>query len=61
MRYAYEIQDGTKAVHAFADEVTRAQWVAACPPTRGALSGNSREVKAALYRDTVISPSVQEE
>lgn len=61
MRYAYEVQsDGTKAVHAFADEASRGQWIAACPSGRGALSGNSREVKAALYRDTVISPILPE-
>lgn len=55
MRYAYEVQtDGTKAVHAFADESSRVHWIAACPAARGLLSGNSREVKAALYRGTVI-------
>ena len=61
MKYAFEVQsDGTKTVHVFADESRRAQWVAACPSARGALSGNSREVKSALYRGTVISPSLQE-
>jgi len=61
MKYAYELQaDGTKTVHVFADEATRAQWIAANPSARGVLSGNSREVKAALYRDTVISASLRE-
>jgi hypothetical protein len=61
MRYAYEIQpDGTKTVHVFTDEATRAQWIAASPSTRGLLSGNSREVKAALYRDTVIFEVLRE-
>lgn len=56
MRYAYEIQpDGSKAVHAFADEPSRVEWIVASPPARGVLSGNSKEVKAALYRGTVIS------
>jgi len=55
MRYGYEVQqDGTKAVHVFPDEASRAQWIGVSPPTRGVLSGNSREVKSALYRDTVI-------
>jgi hypothetical protein len=55
MKYAIEVQsDGTKAVYAFADEANRAQWIAACPSTRGLLSGNSKEVKAALYRGNVI-------
>jgi hypothetical protein len=55
MRYGAEVQqDGTKTVHVFPDEATRAQWIAACPSARGLLSGNSREVKAALYRGTVI-------
>jgi hypothetical protein len=31
----------------------------ACPSGRGVLSGNSKEVKAALYRDTVIFPSLE--
>ena len=56
MRYGYEIQaDGTKAVHVFPDESSRTQWIAACPVARGALSGNSREVKAALYRGAVVA------
>jgi len=55
MKYAYEVQpDGTKTVHAFADESSRVEWIAAGPSARGVLSGNSREVKAALYRETVI-------
>jgi hypothetical protein len=55
MRYAYEIQsNGTRAVHAFADEASRVEWIAACPAARGVLSGNSRAVKTSLYRDTVI-------
>lgn len=55
MKYAYEVQsDGTKAIHAFADEASRVKWIAANPSARGVLSGNSKEVKAALYRDTVI-------
>jgi len=55
MRYGYEVQSaGTKTVHAFADECSRVQWIAAGASTRGILSGNSREVKAALYRDTVV-------
>ena len=59
MRYGYEVQpDGIKAVHAFADEARRVQWIAACPAARGLLSGNSREVKAALYRGKVISASL---
>jgi hypothetical protein len=61
MRYAYEIQpDGTKTVHVFTDEAMRAQWIATCPSTRGFLSGNSREVKAALYRDMVIFETLRE-
>ena len=56
MKYAYEVQsDGAKTVHVFPDEMTRAQWIAARPSPRGVLSGNSREVKAALYRTTAIS------
>jgi hypothetical protein len=55
MKYGYEVQpDGTKTVHVFADESSRVQWIAACPAARGFLSGNSREVKAALYRGAVI-------
>lgn len=55
MKYASESQpDGTKAVYAFADEFSRAQWIAARLSARGVLSGNSREVKAALYREVVI-------
>jgi hypothetical protein len=61
MKYGYEVQsDGTKTVHVFADEATRAQWIDGNPSARGLLSGNSREVKAALYRDTVISASLGE-
>jgi len=60
MKYGYEVQpDGTKAVHVFGDEATRWLWIAASGSTRGVLSGNSREVKAALYRDTVIVGSPQ--
>jgi hypothetical protein len=62
MRYGYEVQqDGTKTVHVFADEVTRAQWIAASGSARGFLSGNSKEVKAALYRGTVICASLREQ
>ena len=58
MKYAYEVQpDGTKAVHVFADESSRTQWISDSPSTRGVLSGSSREVKAALYRDTLIHMS----
>jgi hypothetical protein len=61
MRYGCEIQpDGTKTVHAFTDEASRGQWIAACPSARGVLSGNSREVKGALYAGTVIFESVGE-
>jgi hypothetical protein len=61
MKYAYEVQsDGTKTVHVFADESSRVQWIAACPSARGVLSGNSKEVKAALYRETVIFTSLRE-
>ena len=61
MKYAYEVQpDGTKTVHVFADESSRVQWIAASGSTRGTLSGNSKEVKGALYRDTVISASLRE-
>ncbi len=61
MKYAYEAQaDGTKAVHVFADESSRVEWIAACPAARGLLSGNSKEVKAALYRDTVVFASLRE-
>ena len=56
MKYAYEVQsDGTKTVHAFSDEVSRAQWIAASPSARGVLSGNSKEVKSGLYRGAIIS------
>lgn len=55
MKYGYEVQqDGTKAVNGFADESSRVRWITAFPSARGVLSGNSQEVKAALYRDTVI-------
>jgi len=58
VKYGYQIQpNGTKAVHVFTDEASRAQWIAVCPSARGVLSGNSREVKAALYRDTVVCAS----
>jgi len=61
MKYGYEAQpDGTKTVHVFPDEATRAQWIATGPSARGFLSGNSREVKAALYRDAVIFESLRE-
>ena len=61
MRYGYEVQpDGTKTVHIFAEESSRVQWIAASASTRGVLSGNSKEVKAALYRDTVIFESLRE-
>jgi hypothetical protein len=61
MKYAYEIQpDGIKTVHAFANEASRVQWIAASLSARGALSGNSRDVKAALYRDAVIFASLGE-
>jgi hypothetical protein len=54
MKYAYEVHaDGTKTVHAFPDESGRLQWIAASPSARGVLSGNSREVKTALYRGDV--------
>ncbi len=54
MRYAFEIQpDGTKTVQAFSDEASRLRWIVACPSSRGALSGNSRDVKTALYRGKV--------
>jgi hypothetical protein len=60
MRYGYEVQsDGTKTVHVFADEASRVQWIGACPSTRGFLSGNSKEVKAALYRGAVIFESLR--
>jgi hypothetical protein len=60
MRYGYEIQpDGTKTVRAFADESGRVQWIVASPSARGVLSGNSREVKTALYRDSVIFTSLR--
>jgi hypothetical protein len=55
MKYAYEVQsDGTKAVHVFADDSSRVQWIVASPLARGVLSGNSKEVKGALYRGTAI-------
>jgi hypothetical protein len=61
MKYACEVQsDGTKTVHAFTNESSRAEWIAASGSTRGALSGNSREVKAALYFGTVIFASLRE-
>jgi hypothetical protein len=60
MRYGFEVkQDGTKTVHVFTDEASRGQWIAACPSARGALSGNSREVKGALYAGTVIFESLR--
>ena len=55
MKYAFEVQaDGTKAVYVFGSEARREEWIAASPSYRGILSGNSREVKAALYRDAVL-------
>jgi hypothetical protein len=61
MRYGYEVQpDGTKTVHIFPDKATRAQWIAASPSARGLLSGNSKEVKAALYGGTVVCASSRE-
>jgi hypothetical protein len=62
MRYGYEVQPNKiKTIHGFPDEATRARWIAVSVPTRGILSGNSREVKAALYRDTAILESLGEE
>lgn len=62
MRYGFEVlQDGTKTIHVFADEASRAQWIAAGPSARGFLSGNSRAVKSSLYRDTVIFESLCEQ
>jgi hypothetical protein len=62
MRYGFEVQqDGTKTVHVFADEASRGQWIAASLSARGFLSGNSKEVKAALYRDTVIFENLREQ
>jgi hypothetical protein len=61
MKYGYEVQsDGTKTVHVFEDESRRVSWIAFSPTTRGILSGNSRDVKAAHYRDTVILTSLRE-
>jgi hypothetical protein len=61
MKYAYEVQsDATKTVHAFSDEASRVQWIAASPSARCVLSGNSKEVKGALYRETVISTCSRE-
>jgi hypothetical protein len=61
MRYGYEVQqDGTKTIHVFPDEATRARWIATSPSARGFLSGNSREVKAALYRDAVVLENLRE-
>ena len=61
MKYGYEVQsNGTKTVHAFANESSRVQWIVSSGSARGVLSGNSREVKAALYRDTVIFTSLGE-
>ena len=61
MKYGYEVQpNGTKNIHVFADESSRAQWIASSRAARGALSGNSREVKSALYRDTVTFESLRE-
>ena len=55
MKYGYEFQpDGTKNVHVFAEESSRAVWIAGSPSARGVLSGNSREVKSALYRGAVV-------
>jgi hypothetical protein len=61
MKYACEVQsDGTKTVHAFPDQSSRLLWIAASQSARGVLSGNSREVKTALYRGSVIFASLQE-
>jgi len=61
MKYAYEVQsEGIKTVHVFADESSRVQWIAASPSARGVLSGNSREVKAALYRGAAIFTCLRE-
>lgn len=61
MKYGYEVKpDGLKTIHAFTDESSRVEWIIARPSGRGVLSGNSREVKAALYRDTVIFISLRE-
>jgi len=61
MKYAYQIQsDGSKAVFAFPTELNRVRWIAAHPIDRGVLSGNSKEVKTALYRDSVILALSQE-
>jgi hypothetical protein len=58
MKYAYDIQsDGSKTVYIFADESSRGQWIAAFPSTREPLSGNSREVKSALYSGVAITLS----
>jgi len=55
MKYAYEVQsDGTKTVYVFADEASRVEWLTASPSARGVLSGNSKEVKCALYRGVAI-------
>lgn len=55
MRYAFEVlSDGTKTIHAFVDEATRAKWIAASPSPRGVLSGNSREGKSAPYRGVFV-------
>ena len=55
MRYGFEAKsDGTKTVYVFADEFNRMHWIAASPSARGVLSGNSREVKSALYRGVGI-------
>ena len=35
-------------------------YLPACPSARGVLSRNSKEVKAALYRDTVVFTSLRE-
>jgi hypothetical protein len=61
MRYAYEVQqDGTKTVHAFTDESSRVEWIAANISCRAVLSGNSKLVKAALYRGTVVFVCLRE-
>jgi hypothetical protein len=61
MKYGYEVQsDGTKAVHGFADETSRVKWISACPSAREVLSGNSKEVKGALYRGSVVFASLRE-
>lgn len=62
MRYAFQLEaDGARNVYVFGDEAKRIKWIAASPDRRGILSGNSREVKSALYRGTVILVSSRAE